>query len=529
MILNYWSADWYCYLISALLGVLLYNFNWDRDGSIKYYGPKVKIKNLLSRLKVRVFKYSNIRAHNSLNKLVLWVLWIVCDFLVYWNGFNLILDTSQILVWNLQWFYYIGLVIFFLIMFWSFKNKFFSSELSGNLRYVLICLFIIFHIFIILNNFFILLFLFECQSMLIIYFLGAIQQAIGHKENYKKFNIQCLTQLTVLFIQFWAIFVAAIMLIFVVLWFSNSFGLICWEGLNQLSYFYITKLGFNSYYLLLVVGLMLLVSLLIKIGMFPFHFWKPELYKNLTLWGVMWYLLAFTFVIVFFILILGNVFLEEIFSYWYILVYLVQVFCLILLLNVIYSITEIKIFIAYMSVFHMSYIFLFFLIERFIMFAYAYNYLSLYIVNMVFFFSSILCLRNKEVKYFTDFLELNQLLFWCCFMVGSFVALSGIPPFIGFWLKTSLIVHLFYKSRFVLAFIVFISGVYLMYFYLQNYRFIGNLHFTWVYISVFLEQATIAIFVVMISCFFLNIGYLMFLNEVLNFTFLLNFLGIFQW
>lgn len=529
MILNYWSTDWYYYLVFILLGVLLYNFNWNRGGSIKYYGQKVKIKNLLSRLKIRLFKYLNIRVQNSLNKLVLWGLWLVYDFLLYWNGFNLIFDTIQILVWNLQWFYYIALMVFFIIMFWSFKNKFFYSELSGNLRYVLICLFIIFHIFIILNNLFILLFLFECQSMLIVYFLGALQQVIGNRETYKKFYRQCLTQLTLLFVQFWAVFVTAIILIFVILWFSNNLGLICWESLNNISYFYITKLGFNSYYLLLGVGLMLLVSLLIKVGMFPFHFWKPELYKNLNLWGVMWYLLAFTFIIVFFILILGNIFLEEIFSYWYILVYLVQVFCLILLLNVIYSITEIKVFIAYMSIFHMSYIFLFFLIERFVVFAYAYHYLSLYIVNMIFFFFPLLCLRNKEVKYFTDFVELNQLFFWGCFMLGAFVALSGMPPFIGFWLKSSLIVHLFYKSRFVLAFIVFISGVYLMYFYLQNYRFVGNLRFTWVYISVFLEQAPIAIYVIIISCFFLNIGYLMFINEILNFTFLINFLGIVKW
>jgi NADH:ubiquinone oxidoreductase subunit 2 (subunit N) len=49
--------------------------------------------------------------------------------------------------------------------------------------------------------------------------------------------------------------------------------------------------------------------------------------------------------------------------------------------------------------------------------------------------------------------------------------MSGLPPFLGFWAKVAIINYLLYGLEYILALFAMGCGLYLMYFYLQNYRF----------------------------------------------------------
>ena len=205
-------------------------------------------------------------------------------------------------------------------------------------------------------------------------------------DIYKCLINRYYAQLSLLFLQFWIIFISAVLLTFVILWFSNVLGSISWLDINYLSYFYILKLGLNNYFVMIIIGLIFLLSLFLKIGIFPFHFWKPDFYKNLNLWGMMWYLVIFTFVLLFFIMIICSIYLENNMVCWQILIYILQILSLIVLINIIFIVTEIKVFIAYMSVFHMSYILLFFMIDKYKIIIFSINYLIMYIIIMIFFF-----------------------------------------------------------------------------------------------------------------------------------------------
>lgn len=93
---------------------------------------------------------------------------------------------------------------------------------------------------------------------------------------------------------------------------------------------------------------------------------------------------------------------------WQIIIYIVQLLGCIVLLNIIFIVTELKVYIAYMSVFHMSYIFFFWGGGQDIILTFAVNYLCMYVVVMILFLLLLLCVTNKEIKYLTDFSIVNQ-------------------------------------------------------------------------------------------------------------------------
>lgn len=535
MITNFWGSDCYWYIIYLLISISLYNFNWNRDGILKYTGNTQKLPNLLQKTKYNIFKGENKTLQNTLTQVILCLFYLIWFLINYWNGYTIIYNMCQINIKNLTWFYLSFLLYLFIILFHSFKNVFQCSNFITDLRYSILFLFIICIFIINLNNLFAVVFLLECQSIFIVYFLLTTHQFTKNtvtnttSDMYKCLNTHYLSHLNLLFIQFWVIFVAAIVLLFVLLWFSAIVGVACWTDLNYLSFFYIFKIGLGNYFVILIIGLFLLLGLSLKIGIFPFHFWKPDLYKNITLWGMIWYLLIFTFALLFFSITLFNLYLESNLYYWQVLLYILAISGLGFLINIIFIITELKVFIAYTSVFHMIYIILFFICEKSSSIIFSLNYLIIYTSIMLYFFLVLLCIENKEFKFLTDFNIVNQSYLWGCFLLSSVLAMSGIPPFIGFWLKISLIVNLLYMNKLLLVGIVFGTGVCLIYFYVQNYRFVGGGQFTWDYVSVTFRKNSLALYILIIICFIINIMYIFFINDLLNYINLIYFILLLKW
>jgi NADH:ubiquinone oxidoreductase subunit 2 (subunit N) len=91
---------------------------------------------------------------------------------------------------------------------------------------------------------------------------------------------------------------------------------------------------------------------------------------------------------------------------------------------------ELRPFLAYMSVFHIFFIFSLFLIfnSAGISFFYLITYAFLSIHIFVFLF----LLKNKEIKFLADLQVLEQNILIAAVAIITIVAMSGLPPFIGF-------------------------------------------------------------------------------------------------
>jgi NADH-quinone oxidoreductase subunit N len=151
--------------------------------------------------------------------------------------------------------------------------------------------------------------------------------------------------------------------------------------------------------------------------------------------------------------------------------WLAAVASIVLLANVLFVISELKVFIAYMSVFHSTYILMGALGSVQGAFASSIAYLVLYMVLVVHFMCVVLVLRGRNLQFLTDLQGLSSVPGLSAGFICVFAAMSGIPPLAGFWAKIAIISSLLSHSEVALATLALAGGLLLMYFYLQNYRF----------------------------------------------------------
>jgi NADH:ubiquinone oxidoreductase subunit 2 (subunit N) len=100
--------------------------------------------------------------------------------------------------------------------------------------------------------------------------------------------------------------------------------------------------------------------------------------------------------------------------------------------NVLFVISELKVFLAYMSVFHSTYILLGALGSLHSAFASSLAYLVLYMALVVHFMSIVLVLRGRSLQFLSDLQGLSAVPAVGASFVCVFAAMSGIPPLMGF-------------------------------------------------------------------------------------------------
>lgn len=534
MIFNYWGLDWYIYSIYLGLFIMLYNFNWSRSGMLRY-SDKIKHNKMLSRTMYIEYKGINRLIHFALNQLISYILIMLFVLLTYYNGYTISYSNIQFHMYNLNWYYSICIMILFIICFYSFRDIYKHKTNIMELRYAMILLFLTFICFINLNNLFVLLFLIECQGSCIIYFLIHADTTTKSyskslvNDMYKIINNRHLHQLNMLFIQFWVAFISIVLLTIVILRMSTIYGTLNWTELNCLSYYYLLKSSFMQSNLFLFIGVLFFTGFFLKTGMFPYFFWKPKLYENINLWSMMWYLVTLTFVYIFFVIVVCSFWTSVAITSWKVFLYWTQIIGLIFLINIIYTIVEIRVLLTYLSVFHMAYIMIFIVIDKHSTATAALNYLIMYIFIIIYFFYILFTISNKELKFVTDLHILEQVYILKILFVIAMITMGGVPPFISFWLKVSLITNLVVTNNILIAIFILGSAMYLMFFYLQLYRFINSTKFTWSYITVniILQYQYIYILVVG-SCIIASI-YFVFLNDIFNWINLLEVLNLTKW
>lgn len=97
--------------------------------------------------------------------------------------------------------------------------------------------------------------------------------------------------------------------------------------------------------------------------------------------------------------------------------------------------------------------------------------------------------------------------------------MAGIPPFLGFFAKISLISLLLFNEEYLLFFLTLISGFFISFFYIQNYRFFGynikNINYNK---NIFLLKNNKNLYFLFYIFIFINIFSFLFINDFFIFV-----------
>ena len=223
---------------------------------------------------------------------------------------------------------------------------------------------------------------------------------------------------------------------------------------RSLKYFVVQSLGsviFIRSSLLIEINknwtviLLLVVSLILKLGAAPFHIWIPIIAENINKYQLLflltWQKLAPLY-------ILFSISQKK----------RVYVFAFIsLIIGAVGSINELRTYtlLVYSSINHTGWILLIVVTNEFIRILYIFIY-SLLIVNVIYYINS----KNRIITWFTN--NKNRKIFFF-----NLLSLGGLPPFTGFIIKWILIIEVYSILNIFINFIAILTSIILLYFYLR--------------------------------------------------------------
>lgn len=367
-------------------------------------------------------------------------------------------------------FYYKILLILFFVSFSILKNNFNNVKNYETLVSYFFFFYCLFY-YLSVNNLITLIFIFEFQSIIFIYLLSNLFYL---KSNYllNKTLKTPIWYFNSLLYQFWISFLGALILVYSLLIFLKNIFFVDWINVEIFLYF-LNSITFYSKKLdIILIFLPLIMGFMLKLGLFPFFFWKPEIYKNFNLDTIFLYMTVYVFSTSYFIIFFITTYFFLVNSFIYIYLDITIIISLIFLPIIFYSVVEIRTFLAYTYIFHMLII----LISTFfnnLFYSTSFIYLMTYIFFSFNFIILLYYISNYNLWFFTDFQFFfkNNLVNLVIF--NLFLGMSGIPPFLGFFSKLSIISLLIFYENYFLFFLFFISGLIISFYYIQNYRFFG--------------------------------------------------------
>lgn len=448
---------------------------------IKYYFNKLILLN--SKLNSLTFNYFKLKYNIQNISMFIYILnniyyyYIFIFFQLFWiltyyfnwqnnNIFNSFYLSSA------NYLFYIILFISLIFTFLIFKKNLFYQKNHESLSAYFLFFITLFY-YLLTNNLLTLAFIFEFQSLIIIYIISNLFYLKNNSYlNFTKINKQPVWYFNSLIYQFWSSFFSAILLIISILIFFKNFFFIDWINLEAYTYMLSIKFFNTNLNELLIYFSPLIFTLFFKLGLLPFFFWKPEIYKNFTLELLFLYITFYIFSIIFFVLFMFfNYFflIQHIFLIFY---YPTVIISLIFLPFLFYAITEIRIFISYSSIFHITIILISLLpSHKYIHFTFL--YLFSYLFFSIFFMLLLYYLSNFNIWYLTDLQNFFNNKMIKFIVKNIFLGMAGIPPFLGFSVKLLLIANLYLDGNYYLFNLFLISSLIIGFFYMQNFRFYG--------------------------------------------------------
>ena len=311
------------------------------------------------------------------------------------------------------------------------------------------------------------------QSVIYMYMLA---KSYYLKDNSYYFKKKILAQptwyLNSLFYQFWVSFLGVLLLIYALVIFFKNIYFIDWLNTEIFLYFYLIINFYIKNFEIIIVLFPLVLGLLLKLGLLPFFFWKPEIYKNLNLNILFLYMTSYLFSIIYLLIFIITNYFFLINNLLYYYFYLIIVLSLIILPIILYSIVEIRIFLAYTSIFHVV-IIIISLFYNNIFFNITFIYLLTYMFYSTLFITLLYCVSSFNVWYLTDFQFFLKYNIINTTIFNIFIGMSGIPPFLGFFSKLLIISSILFYENYFLFILFLISSLIISFYYIQNYRFFG--------------------------------------------------------
>lgn len=415
-----------------------------------------------------IYNYLLINTYTYYLVILFQILWMI-NYFFSWENINI---GNNFQLNSVSYMYYSQIFVFFIFTFIFFKKNVFYQKNSESLSAYFIYFVLILY-YLMINNLLLLIFFFEFQSLIIIYIVSNIFYLKNNSYlNFVKINKQSIWYFNSMIYQFWSSFFTALLLIISILFIFKKFFFIDWINLEL----YIYMLNLKQFNINLIENLIFfspfIFSLFFKLGLAPFFFWKPEIYKNFTLELLFLYVTFYVFSLIFLILF---IFLNYFFliQYFFLIYYIpITIITLTILPFFLYIITEIRVFLAYTSIFHFLLILtsLFFK-KEFINFSFLYLYGYL-LFNLIF-ITLLFYINNYSIWYFTDFqwFYLNETVKIALQQI--FLSMAGFPPFFGFCMKLILLSNLYLDQNWYLFYLFLFFGFFIAFFYLQNFRFFG--------------------------------------------------------
>ena len=369
--------------------------------------------------------------------------------------------------------------------------------------------------YLIINNLLTLIFIFEFQSIIFIFILSNLFFFDNNNNlNEKILNKQPLWYFLAIFYQFLISFLSTIFIIYTLLMFLKSINFVDWMNIEIFLFFLIKTNFLKNNLEFIFFFLPLIVSFLLKFGLLPFFFWKPEIYKNFNIDILNIYMVSYVFTIIYFFIFLISEYFFLINEYILIYFNLVIIISLIVLPIIFYSITEIRVFLAYSTIFHIIII-----ISTLFYNSNYYNVTFVYLFSYLFFIQLFLLLlyylSNLNLWYFNEFQNFLKYKFINITLINIFLGMAGIPPFLGFFSKIFVITYLAYNENYFLFILFLLSGLIISFYYIQNYRFLNynlkNLNFSKNLIILKLNNSYINLISILL---FINLFSFLFLNDI---------------
>lgn len=445
-------------------------------------------------------------------------------------------------------YYYLNPVIFFVFYFsevsyittiycWIFSlitlyylSKLFSVKYTNLYEHIVVISMIIISLYyyVFVNSLLSLIFIFEIQSVLFIYLIATnynittlfLDNEVNTKV--KGYSLNITWYYSSLMYQFWVSFLGSLLLIYSLLLILKFNYVLDWSNFDVFFLFsYYTQSNIKFYFF---IYNLLIVGFALKIGIFPFFFWKPEIYKNFSLSTLFFYMVMYLFCFInLFILLISKYFVLTI-NFWFFYLYIILYLTIIIVPIFIYSIFEVRVFLGYISVFHLIFIFFSAMQLNYSALNISYFYLICYMFFTINFFSILFSTTTNSLWYLTDLQLFNNVPLVNTSIMILFVSYAGLPPTLGFFSKLSLIFNFLLNNDFILFLIILASSFYIIYFYLQNYRFFGFSLSSYDYIPNLINYSSINHFSKSYLFFiFWSLMSLFFYNDIFIFTNLVNF------
>lgn len=296
------------------------------------------------------------------------------------------------------------------------------------------------------------------------------------------------------------------------------YGVLATLNLNDI-YIIISAVNFEgTKNILLHVGLIcIMVGFMFKLALFPFHWWLADVYEGSA--DIITFFLAIVTKLPFFYIFYRLYW--NIFSHFIIYTYILLI-CGVLsvIVGSILALYEIKLkkLFAYSSIVHMGYIVIALGLGSKLGVIISFYYFFIYIIITIYIFSIFLIVRlsnNSTFKNITDFVYLknhNKLL--ALFAIVALLSLAGIPPLIGFYGKLFVFYLLIHNGNYYLCMFLVLLSILSSIYYIRLIRFIffDDRKYE---PMVFIKTQSPYLYMWIVFCFFLNIGFLFWQEPIL--------------